>query len=315
MKITVAICTWNRANLLDKTLTGLHRLHIPNGVEWEVLVVNNNSTDNTDQVIVRHAQVLPIRRIFEPRQGHSNARNRAIESAKGDLLLWTDDDVLVDSNWLTEYIRAANTYPEAAFFGGRIDPWFESSPPPWIERNLQWLRGPYAIAQLGDDIRPLMERELPNGANMAFRTNLLQNIRFNPMLGRVGSDLLSADDHDVCKRFCIQGFWGLWVGSARVQHYIPRERLTMTYIQRWFYGAGRTDVRLKRVAEGTMLCGVPRWVLRCYVEAQFITWCLFPWKTTLWFQAFRNSAILRGIIDEYRANNSDAHRYPNQSDD
>lgn len=77
MNLTVAICTWNRAALLDWTLARMRELRIPDGVEWELLIVNNNCTDQTDAVIARHAGVLPIRRIFEVNPGLSNARNRA----------------------------------------------------------------------------------------------------------------------------------------------------------------------------------------------------------------------------------------------
>src|ERR1700676_1787445 len=107
MRITVAICTWNRAKLLDQTLTQMRELRIPVGVEWELLVVNNNCTDDTDAVLGRHAAHLPLQRLFQPRQGKSYAANLAVERSRGALIVWTDDDVLVDPNWLAEYVKAA----------------------------------------------------------------------------------------------------------------------------------------------------------------------------------------------------------------
>ena len=74
MKVTVAICTWNRASLLDQTLTQMHQLRVPSNVEWELLIVNNNCTDDTDAVIARHHGVLPLRRLFESKPGLSNVR-------------------------------------------------------------------------------------------------------------------------------------------------------------------------------------------------------------------------------------------------
>src|SRR5437899_2703201 len=103
MRVTVVICTWNRARLLDRTLTAMRRLRIPEATQWELLVVNNNCTDDTDEVIEKHLTHLPIRRLVEPEQGHSNARNRALTVATGDLILWTDDDVEVDPEWLLAY--------------------------------------------------------------------------------------------------------------------------------------------------------------------------------------------------------------------
>ncbi len=96
MRVETAICTWNRASLLDRTLAEFRLLEIPHGVEWEVMVVNNQCSDSTDAVIARHAAHLPIRRLVEPRPGLSHSRNCAVAAARGDLLVWTDDDVLVD---------------------------------------------------------------------------------------------------------------------------------------------------------------------------------------------------------------------------
>src|SRR5689334_10974234 len=98
----------------------MKNLQIPTGVEWEVLVVNNNSTDNTDEVIGRHTTSLPLRRLHEPRQGQSNARNHALTEAAGELILWTDDDVLLGPEWIAQYVRAAMLHPKAAYFGGPI---------------------------------------------------------------------------------------------------------------------------------------------------------------------------------------------------
>ena len=108
MNTSIIICTFNRSGLLDKTLERLRCLDVSVCADWEILVVNNNSTDDTDAVIRRHSEHLPIRRLWEPRTGKSHAANLAISEAKGDLLLWTDDDVLVDRDWLKAYVQTAN---------------------------------------------------------------------------------------------------------------------------------------------------------------------------------------------------------------
>src|SRR5437763_1886582 len=128
MLSTVGICTWNRAALLEWTLTEMLLLRIPEPVTWELLVVNNNSTDETESVIARFAGKLPIRGIFEARQGQSHARNRLVAEAAGELILWTDDDVLVAPDWMEQYVEAARRWPDASHFGGTADPLFEISP-------------------------------------------------------------------------------------------------------------------------------------------------------------------------------------------
>ena len=100
VSVSVVICTWNRAGLLDQTLARMRELHVPAGLAWELLVVNNNCTDDTDAVAARHRGHLPLRPVREPTPGLSNARNKGLAEARGELILWTDDDVRVDPGWL-----------------------------------------------------------------------------------------------------------------------------------------------------------------------------------------------------------------------
>src|SRR5947207_1258016 len=122
MLITVAICTFNRAESLRRTLDSLVGMRLPEKLDWEVVVVNNNCTDSTDEVISVFAERLPIRRTFEPQQGHTMARNRAVKEARGEYIVWTDDDVIVAREWLAAYAEAFHQWPEAAVFGGPIIP-------------------------------------------------------------------------------------------------------------------------------------------------------------------------------------------------
>ena len=178
MFFSVAICTWNRSKLLDQTLAEMEKVRIPQGVDWELLIVNNNCTDDTDAVIAKHSGQLPIRRLFEPKPGHSNARNCALTATKGELLVWTDDDVLPLPSWLEEYVRAAQEMPEVGFFAGPIEPWYEITPPTWIQRHIQRLSGPYPVVDHGSERRSLLPGEgyygaKHGGANRSLAGNLL----------------------------------------------------------------------------------------------------------------------------------------------
>src|SRR5690242_2260831 len=134
MTLSVVICTWNRATLLERALTSIASAEPPT-VAWEVIVVNNNCTDGTEHVIERFTSRLPIKRVFEPTPGLSNARNAAIAVAQGHYLIWTDDDVLVSADWVIAYERAFKRWPDAAFFGGPIRPCFEGTPPRWLSSS------------------------------------------------------------------------------------------------------------------------------------------------------------------------------------
>jgi glycosyltransferase involved in cell wall biosynthesis len=301
LSVTVAICTWNRAKLLDQTLDRLRQLRIPDGVTWELLVVNNNCSDDTDAVLGRHAGRLPLRRLFEPQPGLSHARNCAVRAARGELLLWTDDDILADEGWLAAYVRAARDWPDAAFFGGPVGPWFAVPPPAWIARNLDILAGTYALRPVRGESRPLGPREEPFGANMAFRADVLRRFPFDTELGRKKDSLMSGEDIDVIDRMRKASLHGVWVGDAFLQHYLPKERLTREYIKEWFRGAGRTNARWVGPQPHPYLWGVPRWVWRKYVTAVAASWVLAPVGGRAWLRAYTKAAFARGMIQEARA--------------
>ena len=184
MKVTVCVCTWNRAKLLDLTLGRMVSLRIPSGMTWELLVVNNNSTDHTESVLESYKKRLPLRVLFEASPGLSNARNRAIVEVQGDLIVWTDDDVLVDTEWLAAFAEAADRWPAASFFGGPIEPWFEGEPSSWLRQVYPKVQTAFATRDLGKAQFILNENALPFGANFAIRTAAQRRYLYNAKLGR-----------------------------------------------------------------------------------------------------------------------------------
>jgi glucosyl-dolichyl phosphate glucuronosyltransferase len=297
MDVTVAICTWNRADLLEQTLARMHELRVSKETSWELLIVNNCCTDDTDTVIARHADKLPIRRLHEPRQGHSHARNCAVAAARGDLLIWTDDDVLVDPNWLEAYARAARNWPTAAIFGGVIDPWFSRKPPGWILRHLPLIDNIFAVRQLGTEDRALGPWELPYGANLAFRTSVLREFPFNTTMGHTGGNLFGGEETELVNRMREAGHRGVWVGTARVRHYIPPERLTEHYVFKYLRAASERECRLRMPTPGPRLWRAPRWIWRLFLTFQFYRYLLTPLRNEKWMRMFMKAAYFRGVID------------------
>jgi len=309
MKVSLVICTWNRARLLDQTLTGLRVLQIPDGVAWEVLVVNNNCTDNTDEVIARHQNSLPVRRLFEPKGGKSHAANLAVSQVTGDLIVWTDDDVLVQADWVAQYLRAARDWPDAVCFAGIIDPWFEKEPPSWIRRHIDRLKGAYVIVNYGDTERPLKPSDGVFGANMAFRTSIAREFPFNVRLGRNQGSLLGGEDVEIVQRMMRSGYHGVWVPSARINHFISSERLTKHYIWKWYHGSGLTFVRQGGLSDCQYLWDAPRWVIKQYCLETLKAWFYSPFKGPRWFQSFIEAARYRGVIEEARAARREARTH------
>jgi glycosyltransferase involved in cell wall biosynthesis len=267
MNITVAICTWNRADLLAKTLARMESLQIPPGMSWELLVVNNACTDNTESIVQSFRQRLPIRHLYEPKQGHCNARNCAVDAAQGDLMVWTDDDVLVSSHWLQEYFDASIQFPECDFFGGPIRPWFEGTPPKWMPELLQSYETVFALRDFLPETTTLDRDHLPFGANFAIRRATQSRFRYDPNLGRKGSGMLGSDETTVLTAVIDAGGKGRWIASAEVLHFIPHSRQTTGYLYRYFSGQGQVLALTAGCEEGPKIFGRPRWRFRQAIQA------------------------------------------------
>ena len=262
MKITIAICTWNRCALLKETLEQISRLAIPRDVEWELLVVNNNSTDATAEVLESFATRVPVRAVLEVEPGLSNARNRAVREATGEYILWTDDDVLVDEQWMSAYHNAFLRWPEAAIFGGNVEPWFAGTPPQWLLRVWSRVATAYASRELGEQSVSLSNEVLPFGANFAVRTVEQRRYLYDPRLGVKPGSVMGGEETTVVKSMLADGIVGRWVPAARVRHYIPEARQTIEYLRKYYRGYGEYCARQDATTTNAKLLGAPRWLWR-----------------------------------------------------
>jgi glycosyltransferase involved in cell wall biosynthesis len=268
MQITVAICTWNRAKLLDQTLAAICKLEVPTGVEWEILIVNNNCTDDTDEVIASYSTRIPVRIAFEARPGVSHARNAAVREAKGDYILWTDDDVLVYPDWICSYCEAIRSHPEAGFFGGPIGPWFEGIQPDWLTRCFSQVSYAYAAIDLGEKPFLLSKKKQPFGANFAVRMKEQMVFHYDPSLGRKRGNSIGGEESAVFNAMLDAGIEGWWVPDARVNHYISRERQTIKYLRNYFIGIGQTLSVMEPDISSVRLFGKPRYLWRKAFESE-----------------------------------------------
>jgi glycosyltransferase involved in cell wall biosynthesis len=270
VRLSVGICTWNRCELLRQTLEQMTRLRAPAGVTWEVVVVNNNCSDATDAVLAEFAAQLPLRRIFEATPGQSSARNAVVQAATGDYLIWTDDDVLVDPEWLVAYAGAFAARPDAVVFGGPITPWFEGTPPAWLAAAFHKVSNAYAVLDLGSEPISLGHDAYPFGANMAFRTDVLKGGAFDPTLGLRPGSSMRGEEMVLIRDLFAAGEQGWWVPEAHVQHFVPRERQTLAYLKNYYRGAGQLLARLDEDVPGIgRFLGRPLWLWRQAVESEF----------------------------------------------
>lgn len=276
MEISAIICTRNRAASLDRALTSATRLRIPPGLAWELIVVDNGSSDTTPAVVASFADRLPIRHVLESVAGLSNARNRGVAEAQGALICWTDDDVELDAEWLTAYRDAARAYPDAAFFAGNVTPVLEGPTPAWFasiaaEPGLQSLmasRSFEASVPLS-----LAGGLLPYGANFAVRAAEQRRHHFDPALGVSPTHRRSGEETAMILAIIADGGTGWSVPGSRVRHMIPASRQTRDYIWSYYRAIGETWALLADrqanpnflgppIERRRELFGVPLWVGR-----------------------------------------------------
>jgi glycosyltransferase involved in cell wall biosynthesis len=313
MTTSVIIATFNRAALLAETLEAMAGQECPPG-GFEIIVADNGSTDHTADVVREASARVPIEYLLVTAPGKSHAVNAAIERARGDLLLFTDDDVLPVPGWLLAWTRAfAQT--GADFGAGRILPRWGATPPSWMSPALY---GVLAVPDngtrrlCGDELRA--HGVMPIGANMAIRRAVLQRVGgWRTDLGKLRGTLRTGEDHELFLRLVHSGAMGIYEPGALVHHLVPESRMERSYFRQWFYGNGRTVARLESEYPSTArrLAGVPRYLWRSAVTdaARAVRGAVsgnpasrFAGTTRLiWFAGFLREAWGGGVTKVFRA--------------
>jgi glycosyltransferase involved in cell wall biosynthesis len=264
--ISVLIASRDRAALLGSTLDTVSHQEQP-GCPFEIIVVDNASLDDTPAVVSNAARQSPVPLVYlrETRPGKAYALNTALEHARGDLLVLTDDDVLVSPGWLGAYARAF-VETGADFAVGRILPLWEAPPPRWLSPALY---GVLAIPDGGTrrlTIAPgVNDHIMPLGANMAIRRHVAARVGgWNPELGKLQGTLRTGEDHEFALQMMSAGFTGVYEPAASVQHRVPAERLRLAYFHRWFYDNGGIAAHLEDLypTADRHVLGVPRYLFR-----------------------------------------------------
>ena len=303
MKLSVIICTWNRASLLRQTLEQLTHLRVPSGVSWEVLVINNNSTDDTEAVARLFQTRLPLRYLCEPKKGKSYALNLAMQAALGAYLLYTDDDVLVEEDWLCGYADAFARNPECAIFGGAIEPWFEGTPPPWIKPVLPLVESAWAIRRLEHGRAPFaMEKSfLPFGANLAIRKTEQLRFPYDPSLGPSEDTQRRGEETACVVQMLDAGVQGIWVPAARVRHFLPIARQSADFLRGVYRGLGElSGQRMKARGESGFGTRVSLRILALWGELKYATGRALG-LPTVWVTGLRSASMAWGRLEGLRS--------------
>jgi len=301
MKITVILCTYNRCESLSKALESVALSLLPASVDWDVLVVDNNSRDRTRAVVEEYCRRFPnrFRYLFEPQPGKSFALNSGITASNADVLAFMDDDVEVDASWLCNLTTPLDGQVWAGS-GGRILPEKAFSSPPWLDSGVRYALAPLAMFDLGQVACEL--REAPFGTNMAFRRTMFsKHGGFRTDLGpRPGSEIRN-EDVEFGDRLLAAGERLRYEPSAVVYHTIPPNRLKKAYFLTWWFDKARADLRQSGIPTGAGWCigGVPIHLMRrlCVWSARWF----FSIGARRRFNCKLKVWGLVGTIIEYRA--------------
>jgi glycosyltransferase involved in cell wall biosynthesis len=218
--------------------------------------VDNNCTDNTRGVCEQFAAAHPdiiFRYVVEPEQGLSAARNKGIKEAKGEIIIYVDDDALVDADYIRIYAEHFASHPETMAAGGPIEPLYETEEPKWMS--------PYTKALLtawmnyGDKVREYPNGRYPGGGNAAYRKVVFDEVGlFNTELGRKGNLLLASEEKDIFDKMHALGMQVLYLPTPVLHHVIPQTKLEEDYFNRLTLQIGRSErMRTRAISKGKYL--------------------------------------------------------------
>lgn len=250
MRFSIVLPTYNGAEDLPGTLDSLAALST--SADWELLVVDNNSTDTTREIIADAARTFPapLRYVFEAEQGRSAALNAGLRLARGEIIATTDDDIRVDPDWLDQAAHGLEAL-DCHYVGGKVLPVWQGPQPSWIPNHggRQW--AVIALLDFGPDPIPYFKypHRVPLGGNMAFRREAFDRAGlWSNRVGRKKDTLLGQEAREWALRARAAGLRGYYVPGMVVRHLVHRDRLNKQYFRRWYYWNGRSRALMYRDA-------------------------------------------------------------------
>lgn len=266
MDASIIVCTYNRADSLRDTLRALSAQVASQARSWEVIVVDNNSRDHTRQVVEDFQRDWPLLRYeFEVQQGLSHARNHGIVCAHGEVLLFTDDDVLPEPDWLETTLAGLEKY-HADACGGYIAPIWEATPPAWLTERFY---GFLAVRTDRTDDYPITQPgQAPFGANMAMHKKVFEQVGlFDTSRGRKGKVLASGEDGEMFERILATGLKAVFLGQSRVHHKVEAFRVTKHYLRNWRFQTSRNLAISKGLPGTRRVFNIPLYLFPQFLRA------------------------------------------------
>lgn len=277
-KYSILIPTYNRASVLDITLEMMCKIH-SEGIWSEIIIIDNNSNDDTRLVVEKYNDKLPVKYLFESRQGKNIALNKGICVAQGDILVFVDDDVTPVEEWLTQIDWAINEYPEVNIFGGKILTKWPDNSPSWVHYNSNNFPYLFSSHDLGDAIAYYSDAPLPGGANFWIRRKImdLHEIYFNEKYGPTGEKRVAGSETEFLSRMFNKGEKILYIPKSVVYHRVLKKELAIDKLLRRFRAVGRFNSVLdKNIQSYRCIKGIPLFLFRQIFEEclKIIVFCI-----------------------------------------
>lgn len=240
--LSIIICTYNRDPYIYNVLKSIADNDFPFS-EYEIVLVNNNSTDNTAAECERFQKDFPqvaFQYVIEKNQGLSYARNRGIAESKGEILIYVDDDATVNDKYLRTFDDFFRNDPQAMAAGGPIIPVYETAVPAWMSHYTKNLITGYLY--WGSKVKEFTNGRFPGGGNAAYRKEVFEQVGlFNVDLGRKGNSLAGAEEKDIFDKMRDRGMRFYYLPDAILYHIIPAKKLTKDYFDRLTYSIGQSE--------------------------------------------------------------------------
>jgi len=274
--ISVIICTYNRDKYIYNVLKSL-ALGTLEASAYEIVLVDNNCTDNTRKEVEHFCNVFPqvsLRYFVETNQGLSHARNRGIKESKGDILVYVDDDATVNPEYLKTYADWFAAHPETDAAGGPIIPHYETGAEPrWMTYFIKRLLTGYLY--FGSKAGPFPGQNYPGGGNAAYRSSVFEKVGlYNVELGRNGDSLGGGEEKDIFDKMKREGMQFIYLPGAILYHSIPGYKLEPDYFNRLTRGIGQSErARTLKVGKSSyrkrLLSELKKWC------ATIVLWCFY----------------------------------------
>ena len=245
--ISVIVCCYNSVERITPTFQHLFRQNVTQGFDWEIILVDNNSSDNTSQkseeLYIQSDSSIPFKVVSEPNPGLSNARQAGFDSSKYEIVLMVDDDNWLSSNYLDGIWNAFQKDDAIGMVGGLGNPELSRPAPEWFERYAYC----YATGPQTEDGEAGITEHL-YGAGLALKLSVLDRLKANGFTSllsdRIGNSLMSGGDTELCFAFRMAGAKLYYEPSITFQHELPQERIDWAYLRRLFHGFGLTKATL-----------------------------------------------------------------------